>query len=107
MDEAIRRSWAGQSPIVVTEVEIAFANRDRKATFIGMSKLDAVVAELKTLPPAGLEAAADFIHQLRVSGATERKHALERSFGGLTPEEADEMERAIAANCERIDAGQW
>ena len=26
---------------------------------------------------------------------------------GMTPAEADELERAIAANCEMIDANQW
>jgi hypothetical protein len=72
-----------------------------------MSKLEAVVEELKMLPPKGLAAAADFIHQLKSSDAAKRKHALERAFGCLSPDEAGEMERAIAANCERIDASQW
>jgi hypothetical protein len=72
-----------------------------------MSKLEAVVEELKTLPASGLAAAADYIHQLKQSSAAGRKRALERAFGCLSSAEADEMERAIAANCERIDAGQW
>ena len=72
-----------------------------------MSKLEATVEELKTLPPTDLAAAADFIHQLKLSGATERGRALARAFGCLSPAEADEMERAITANCERIDASQW
>jgi hypothetical protein len=72
-----------------------------------MSKLEAVVEELKTLPASGLAAAADFIHQLKQSGAAERVRALDRAFGCLSPAEADEMERAITANCERIDASQW
>lgn len=72
-----------------------------------MSVLETVVEELKTLPASGLAAAADYIHQLKRSSAAERKRALERAFGCLSPNEADEMERAIAANCERIDASQW
>jgi hypothetical protein len=72
-----------------------------------MSKLEAAVEELKALPPAGLTAAADFIHQLKLSGTVARKAALDRAFGCLSPGEADEMERAIATNCERIDASQW
>ncbi|HEY1717320.1 MAG TPA: hypothetical protein VGH42_03395 [Verrucomicrobiae bacterium] len=72
-----------------------------------MSKFEAVIEELKTLPPTGLAAAADFIHQLKASTAVKRRYALDRAFGCLSPAEADEMERAIAANCERIDASQW
>jgi hypothetical protein len=72
-----------------------------------MSKLEAVVEELKMLPPKGLAAAADFIHQLKASNAAKRRDALDRAFGCLSASEAEEMERAIAANCERIDASQW
>jgi len=32
---------------------------------------------------------------------------LERLFGCLTAAEGAELEQAIAANCERIDASQW
>jgi hypothetical protein len=71
-----------------------------------MSKLEAVVEELKMLPPMGL-AAADFIHQLKAPSAAKRRGALDRAFGCLSASEADEMERSIAANCERIDASQW
>ena len=72
-----------------------------------MSKLETLVEELKTLPPAKLAAAADFIHSLKLSDAAIRKPALARAFGCLSSAEAAEMERAIAANCERIDASQW
>ena len=72
-----------------------------------MSKLETVVEELKALSPTGFTVAADFIHQLKLSGAAERKSALDRAFGCLSSSEADEMERAIAVNCERIDASQW
>lgn len=72
-----------------------------------MSTLEATVEELKSLPPAQLAEAAGYIHKLKVSGSHAAKLALERAFGCLTPPEAEEMERAIASNCERIDAGQW
>jgi hypothetical protein len=72
-----------------------------------MSKLETAVEELKTLPPTGLAVAADFIHQLKLSGAAERERALDRAFGSFSTEEADEVERAINANCERIDASEW
>ncbi len=72
-----------------------------------MITLEATVAELKSLPPAKLEAAAGFIHKLKLAGSPESKGALDRAFGCLTPAEADELERAVAANCERVDASQW
>jgi hypothetical protein len=72
-----------------------------------MSTLEATVEELKSLPPAKLEKAAGYIHKLKVAGRRSGRLALERAFGCLTPSEAEAMERAIASNCERIDASQW
>ena len=72
-----------------------------------MSTLDATVEALKSLPPAKLEEVAGYIHQLKVATSHAGRLALERAFGCLTPSEAEEMERAILSNCERIDAGQW
>jgi hypothetical protein len=72
-----------------------------------MSTLEATVEELKSLPPAKLAEAAGYIHQLKVTGGVVGRQALENAFGCLTTSEADEMERAIASNCERIDASQW
>ncbi len=63
--------------------------------------------ELKTLPAKKLAVAADYIHQLKSAADAERKRALDRAYGCLTEEEADSMERAIEANCERIDASAW
>ena len=65
------------------------------------------VEELKSLPPSKIEEAAGYIHRLKLANVEPRRGALERSFGCLTPAEAEEMELAIAANCERIDANQW
>jgi hypothetical protein len=72
-----------------------------------MSKLELTVEELKSLSPAKLEEAASYIHRLKVADSSDSKQALERAFGCLTPAEADEMERAIATNCENVDASQW
>ncbi|MCP5515685.1 MAG: hypothetical protein H7A45_00325 [Verrucomicrobiales bacterium] len=72
-----------------------------------MNTLEATVEELKSLPPAKLEVALNYIHGLTAASVRERRQALEKAFGSLTPAEAEEMERAIAANCEGIDASQW
>jgi hypothetical protein len=72
-----------------------------------MSTLEMTVEELKSLPPSKLEEAAGYIHQLKLASVEPWRGALERSFGCLTAAEAEELEGAIAANCERIDASQW
>ena len=72
-----------------------------------MSTLEATVEELKRLPPAKLAEAAGYIHKLTVTGGAAGRQALENAFGCLTSSEAEELERAITSNCERIDASQW
>ena len=72
-----------------------------------MSELEMIVEELKTLPPQKLQDAADYVHQLSESGRAHRRAALERAYGCLSEEDATEMEKAIEANCERIDARDW
>jgi hypothetical protein len=72
-----------------------------------MSRLEMTVEELKSLSAAKLEEAVGFIHKLKLADSPDRKLALDRAFGCLTPAEADEMERAVAVNCESIDASRW
>ena len=72
-----------------------------------VSKLEAIVEELKTLPPQRLEQAADYIHRLHAGSRLERKAALRRTAGSLTNEEADEMVRIIEEGCEQIDERDW
>ena len=72
-----------------------------------MSTLELTFEELKSLSPAKLDEAAGYIHRLKLASVEQRREALARSFGCLTSAEAEELEEAIAANCERVDAGQW
>lgn len=51
--------------------------------------------------------AADYIHQLKDSSEEARKAALARTFGCLSPEEADELERVIEEGCEQINEHGW
>ena len=69
--------------------------------------MEATVEELKSLTPAKRAEAAGYIHKLKVMGGSAGRQALENAFGCLTSSEAEELERAIASNCERIDASQW
>jgi hypothetical protein len=72
-----------------------------------MSTLDTIVEDLKTLPANSLEAAAGYVHQLKLASAEDRRCALDRAFGCLSPTEAEEMERAIQSHCERFDVSEW
>jgi hypothetical protein len=69
--------------------------------------IDAILEELKTLPPGGLERAADYIHRLHSAGRLERRAALRRAAGSLTDVEADELARNIKEGCENVAEGDW
>jgi hypothetical protein len=72
-----------------------------------VSKLEAIVEELKTLPPNRLESAADYIHKLKTISDAERIAIIDRTSGSLTPEEGDELARIIEEGCEQIDERDW
>ena len=72
-----------------------------------MSSLENIVEDLKVLPPAKLEVAADFVHRLKRISEEERQSILARTAGALSAEEADELERAIDESCEKIDESGW
>ena len=71
-----------------------------------MSILELAMEELKAIPSHKLSEAIQFLHKLREQSQGERIAALEASAGCLSPEEADEMDRALA-DCRRIDANEW
>jgi hypothetical protein len=64
-----------------------------------MSSIDAIVQELKILPPERLEEAAAYIHRLRQASQAERIEALRSTAGAITPAEADDWAKAIE-DCE-------
>ena len=72
-----------------------------------MSPLENIVADLKSLPPARLEVAADFVQRLKRISQEERQAILTRTAGALPAEEADELERVIEEGCEKIDEHGW
>ena len=72
-----------------------------------VSPLENIVEDLKMLPPDRLEMAASYIRRLKPISQAEREAALARTFGCLSPEEADEMERVIEEGCEQIDEHGW
>lgn len=72
-----------------------------------MSKLELIVEELKRLPEAKLDEAADYIHRLRIATQDERDAILHDTSGIWNPGDADAVERAITEGCERIHASDW
>jgi hypothetical protein len=72
-----------------------------------MSTLDYIVEDLKRLPPPKLEQVADFVHRISAVNPDVRRAALDRTFGCMTPEEADEFQKIIDEGCESIDERDW
>ncbi len=68
-----------------------------------MSQLEIVIEELKQLPPANVEQVAAFVHELRESRIASNRRAFADTAGCMSPEEADEFQRLIDEQCERID----
>jgi hypothetical protein len=62
---------------------------------------------LKSLPPDKLELAANYIRRLKPVTREDRTAALDRTFGCLSPEEADQLERVIEEGCEQINEHGW
>jgi hypothetical protein len=76
--------------------------RETRGNLVVVSPLENIVEDLRSLPPGRLEMAADFIRRLKPISQVELEAALARTFGCLSPEEADEMERVIEEGCENV-----
>jgi hypothetical protein len=74
---------------------------------VDVNSLETIVEDLKSLPPAKLEGAADFVHRLSRIGEEERQAIFTRTVGALPREEADELERVIEEGCGKIDERGW
>ncbi len=72
-----------------------------------MSVLEAIMQDLKTLPPPKLEEVLGFVHRLREGERNERLRILRETSGALSGADADVVEKAIADGCEQIDATAW
>lgn len=64
-----------------------------------VSPLENIVEDLKSLPPGRLEVAADFIQRLKRISQEERQAILAQTFGSLSPEDAEAMEKATEEGC--------
>ena len=69
--------------------------------------LESIIHDLKSLPPAKLQVAGDFIHQLTQSSVEDRRAALARTAGVLSAAESEGWIRVIEEGCEKIDERNW
>jgi hypothetical protein len=72
-----------------------------------MSKLEAIVEELKALPPDRLEKAADYIHRLQTIDRLERNAILRSTAGILAGERGEAFAKNIEEGCEKVDERDW
>jgi hypothetical protein len=79
------------------------SNQMRMLSSKPMSLIDAIVEELKVLPPERLEQAAAFVHRLHQASQTERLEALRATSGTLMVAEADDWAKSVE-DCERIQS---
>jgi hypothetical protein len=70
-------------------------------------KLEAIVEELRTLPPDRLDRAAEYIHRLHGIAGIERRVILRRTAGSLAGEKGAELARNIQEGCEQVDERDW
>ena len=68
-----------------------------------MSQIEAVVNELKQLPPAKLQQVVDLVQRLRQTEQAERQRALAETAGVMSAAEADAFQRSIDEACERVE----
>ena len=73
----------------------------------GVSRLEAIVEDLKSLTPERLEMAANFIRRLKPISEEERDAILRQTFGSLSEEDAVAMLKAIEEGCETVDEDAW
>ncbi|MDQ2775959.1 MAG: hypothetical protein M3Y57_13740 [Acidobacteriota bacterium] len=71
-----------------------------------MAALQSIVEELRDLPPARLEQADQYIHQLQQENQEEQIAILRATAGCLTDEDADEFITTLRT-FETVDRSSW
>ncbi len=65
-----------------------------------MSTLEAIIEDLKTLPPSTLREVAAYIQRLRETSPVDKETILRETAGAWSAEDADIIEKAITENCD-------
>lgn len=72
-----------------------------------MTALEAIIDDLRALPPGRREEAASYIQRLRERAQDDRNALLDATAGTLTGELGDSLAAAVDEGCEKVDSGGW
>jgi hypothetical protein len=69
-----------------------------------MENREQLIQELKQAPDDLVQTVLDFLHRVK---AIRENHPLAKFAGILSDSEAEELQRAIAAECRQVDMNEW
>jgi hypothetical protein len=69
-----------------------------------MTSREQLIQELEQASDDLVQVVLDFLHRVK---ATRKNHPLAKFAGILSDSEAEELQRAIAAECRRVDLNEW
>lgn len=69
-----------------------------------MTEREQLIQELEQAPDDLVQTMLEFLHRVKAARA---KHPLAEFAGILTNEEAEELQRTIAAECRQVDLDEW
>jgi hypothetical protein len=69
-----------------------------------MENREQLIQELKQAPDDLVQTVLDFLHRVK---AIRENHPLAKFAGVLSDSEAEELKRAIAAECRQVDMNEW
>lgn len=69
-----------------------------------MENREQLIQELKQAPDDLVQTVLDFLHRVK---AIRENHPLAKFVGILSDSEAEELKRAIAAECRQVDMNEW
>jgi hypothetical protein len=69
-----------------------------------MTNREQLIQELEQAPDDLVQTVLDFLHRVK---AIRENHPLAKFAGILSDAEAEELQRAIAADCRQVDLNEW
>jgi hypothetical protein len=69
-----------------------------------MTNREQLIQELEQAPDDLVQTMLDFLHRVK---ATRKNHPLVKFAGILSDSEAEELQRAIKAECRQVDLNEW
>lgn len=72
-----------------------------------MTKFEAIVKELESLPAEKQQQVGHYIHTLKESDRKARTRSLKAVAGALSPDVVNELDQIIAEGCEQVNPDGW